>query len=383
MKQTISRRVTKMLRALQTALIIFTIAIASSCKEDDVIIKTDPVITWENPADIYEDTALSATQLNATADREGTFVYNPALGTKLALGAAQDMKVTFNPTDSIHYNTATKTVIINVISIFTQLNSQMVNIPSGTFTMGSPTGEVNRGSDETQYQVTLSSFRMSKYEITNAQYAAFLNAKIIGSNGIWSSAPVYKTQNLIYASSGSYDWGLHYTSGQWIPVAGYENHPVIEVTWSGATEFATYAGGKLPTEAQWEYACRAGTTTPFNTGNFLTNLHANYYWYSPYSPCTNSNTNEPGKTQAVGTYSANAWGLFDMHGNVWEWCADWYGTYPTTAQTNPSGPLSGSPRVFRGGSWSYDAQYCRSAYRNYVSTGDGYYDVGFRVVLVP
>jgi len=263
---------------------------------------------------------------------------------------------------------------------FTTTNIAMVNIPAGTFTMGSPTSEVNHQSDETQFQVTLSAFRMSKYEITNAQYATFLNAKSIGSNGLYA-AGAYPTQTLIYVSSGSPDWGLHYSGGQWVPAVGYENHPVINVTWYGSAEFATYSGGRLPTEAEWEYACRAGTTTPFNTGTCLTNAQANYNWASPYNTCTNTNTTYPGTTQAVGSYAPNAYGLYDMHGNVWEWCSDWYGTYPTTAQTNPTGATTVSNRVYRGGSWNSYAQYCRSAYRNYNSPAYSYINIGFRLVL--
>lgn len=261
------------------------------------------------------------------------------------------------------------------------INLTLVNIPGGTFTMGSPTTEVNRNGDEVEHQVTLSSFRMSKYEITNAEYAAFLNAKNIGSNGIYA-AGAYPTQQLIYASSGIYDWGLHYTGSQWVPVAGYENHPVINVTWYGSTEFATYAGGTLPTESQWEYACRGNTTTPFHTGACLSNVQANYDWAYPYSTCTNTITTFPGATQAVGSYPANAYGLQDMHGNVWEWCSDWYGAYPTTLQINPTGPTAGSYRVIRGGSWNYYAQHCRSADRS-IAPGLDYYTLGFRVVFVP
>ncbi len=259
---------------------------------------------------------------------------------------------------------------------------QTVLIPAGMFIMGSPESEVNRYPNETQYPVTLTAFRMSKYEITNAQYAAFLNAKSIGSNGSYATTG-YGTQTLISASSGSYDLGLHYSGTQWVPVTGYENAPVINVTWYGATEYATYIGGTLPTEAQWEYACRAGTTTPFNTGTCLTNTDANYYWGDPYMTCTNTVTTSPGKTQTVGTYAPNAYGLYDMHGNVWEWCADWYGTYPTTAQTNPTGTTTGSGRVIRGGCWSDYAQNCRSACR--YSTGPYNHGsiIGFRVVLVP
>ena len=253
-------------------------------------------------------------------------------------------------------------------------------IPSGTFTMGSPTTEVNRYSDERQYEVTLSAFRMSKYEITNAQYAAFLNAKGIGSNGIWASAPVYKTQTLIYADNFG---GLTYSGSQWVPVAGYENAPVINVTWYGATEYATYIGGTLPTEAQWEYACRAGNTTPFNTGTCLSNFDANYLWSSPYNICTNTVTTPLSKTQPVGAYAGNAFGLYDMHGNVWEWCADWYDTYPSTPQNDPTGAAGGSRRVYRGGSFGNRGENCRSAFRSEEYPYWYYNSLGFRVVFVP
>ena len=270
--------------------------------------------------------------------------------------------------------TGSKTVNFNFADIPTSA------IPSGTFTMGSPTTEVRRSTNETQYEVTLSAFRMSKYEITNAQYAAFLNAMGIGSTGIWATATVYKTETLIYVNPSL---GLTYSGSQWVPVAGYENAPVINVTWYGATEYATYIGGTLPTEAQWEYACRAGTTTPFNTGNFLTNLQAKYDWAEPYNGGTNTATTSTCTTELVGTYAANTYGLYDMHGNVWEWCADWYGSYPTTAQTNPTGAVTGWTRIRRGGSWYYNAQMCRSAFRSDRYPIEHNTDIGFRVVFVP
>lgn len=160
----------------------------------------------------------------------------------------------------------------------TTLIIETVDIPAGTFTMGSPSSEAGRNANnEVQYEVTLSAFKMSKYEITNAEYAAFLNAKSIGSDGKYV-AGAYPTSVLIYASVSPSDWGLHYTGGQWIPASGFENYPVVFVTWYGATEFATYAGGRLPTEAEWEYACRANTTTPYNTGDCLSYTQANYNW---------------------------------------------------------------------------------------------------------
>jgi uncharacterized protein (TIGR02145 family) len=263
-----------------------------------------------------------------------------------------------------------------------KFNIQTVNIPAGTFTMGSPTSDIYRNQDEDQHTVTLSAFRLSKYEITNAQYAAFLNAKSIGISGRYA-AGAFPTQTLIYRSFGESHFGMNYNGTQWIPDTEYETSPVINVTWYGATEYATYVGGTLPTEAQWEYACRAGTTTPFNTGSCLDYTQANYNWSSPWYICTNTVTTNPWITQPVDTYPSNSYGLYNMHGNVSEWCSDWYGTYPTTAQTNPTGSVTGPQRVTRGGGWGSGAGGCRSACRNHETPFLYYYDLGFRVVFVP
>jgi formylglycine-generating enzyme required for sulfatase activity len=306
---------------------------------------------------------------------------------KSKAGTPSTTTMTYTTGDQLLYTATSGTYIASVPDVPTGSKTTNFNfatiptsaIPAGTFTMGSPTTEVNREDKETQFEVTLDAFRMSKYEITNTQYADFLNAKSIGSNGLYT-AGAYPTEALIYANSS---WGLTYSGSQWVPVTGYENAPVINVTWYGATEYATYIGGALPTEAQWEYACRAGTTTAFNTGNFLTNMQANYDWKYPYNAGINTVTTSLGTTQAVGTYAVNAYGLHDMHGNVWEWCADWYDTYPTTAQTNPTGATSGLGRMIRGGSWNDDAQKCRSAFRSDTLPSRNYFSLGFRVVLVP
>jgi len=299
----------------------------------------------------------------------------------------------YNTGDQLLYTATSGSYISTVFDIPT--DSKTINfkffilatsaIPAGNFSMGSPVDEIKSDpikdtKNETQFQVTLSAFRMSKYEITNAQYGIFLNEKNIGSNGLYANG-TYPTQKLIIASSFPFDWGLHYSGSQWIPVAGYENNPVINVTWYGATEYASYIGGALPTEAQWEYACRAGTTTPFNTGSCLTNTHANYGWSHPYNTCSNTVTKDPQLLNQVGTYLHNSFGLYDMHGNAWEWCSDFYGFYPNTPQTNPTGPATGQSRIYRGGGWPYGASDCRSAYRYNANPTLSNINVGFRVVF--
>ncbi len=227
---------------------------------------------------------------------------------------------------------------------------QMVQIKGGTFMMGSPTSEPERYNKETQHQVTLSDFKIGKYEVTQAQWQA-----VMGSN-----------------PSNFKDC---------------DNCPVENVSWEDIQEFLKKlnekyppSGGRglyrLPTEAEWEYACRTGTSTPFHTGNNLTTEQANYNGF-PYNGNPEGQYRE--KTTPVGSFSPNAWGLYDMHGNVWEWCSDWYGAYPSGAQTNPQGPATGSLRVLRGGSWVDYARFCRSAFRHYNSPSFRGYFYGFRL----
>ncbi|MBM3170935.1 MAG: SUMF1/EgtB/PvdO family nonheme iron enzyme [Bacteroidetes bacterium] len=225
---------------------------------------------------------------------------------------------------------------------------QWVSIPAGTFTMGSPSFESDRGSNEgPQHSVTLSGFKMSKLEVTFAQYDAFCDA----------------TGRTKPSDEG---WGRG-------------NRPVINVDWNDATAFAQWMGCRLPTEAEWEYACRAGTTSPFNTGSCLSSSEANYDGNYPYSTCAQGTF--LGKPQPAGSYAPNAWGLYDMHGNVWEWCSDWYGGYSSGAQTNPEGPSSGSDRVLRGGGWRAYSAACRSAGRGAGFPSYRTNDWGFRLVV--
>jgi formylglycine-generating enzyme required for sulfatase activity len=231
---------------------------------------------------------------------------------------------------------------------FTKPTIEWVSIPAGTFTMGSPSSEAGREEDEIQHQVTLGVFKMSKYEVTFEQYDIF--CEVTGR-----SKPSDK------------GWGRG-------------NRPVVNVSWEDATAFAEWMGCRLPTEAEWEYAARAGSTTPFSTGYNLTTSQANYNGNFPYN--NNAKGDYKQKTLPVGSYEPNAWGLYDMHGNVWEWCSDWYWEFSGAAQTNPQGPATGSYRVFRGGCWYGNALDCRSANRRSNSPSGRGRDMGFRLVAL-
>ena len=225
--------------------------------------------------------------------------------------------------------------------------------------MGSPAGETGRYDNETQHQVILTrDFYLGKFEVTQAQWKA-----VMGNNP--------------YPSKFIGD-----------------NRPVEKVSWNDAKEFCNklndkYAGKlpagykfDLPTEAQWEYACRAGTTTAFSYGKASDPYIMNFDGNSQLGGGTEGIYR--GETVDVGSLGyRNAFGLYDMHGNVYEWCRDWYADYPNRSVTDPVGPSSGSYHVYRGGSWDNYAKLCRSAYRRSDSPGVRNSYLGFRLALVP
>ncbi|TAF11280.1 MAG: serine/threonine protein kinase [Nostocales cyanobacterium] len=227
---------------------------------------------------------------------------------------------------------------------------EMVEIPGGTFYMGSPASETQRDSDEgPQHQVTVPSFFMGKYQLTQKQYQA-----IIGSNPSNFQG---------------------------------ENRPVEKVSWDEAVTFCQLLSQKtgknyrLPSEAEWEYACRAGTTTPFYFGESLTPDLVNYDGNYPYASAPKGQYRQ--QTTDVGTFTPNAFGLYDMHGNVWEWCLDDYADNYNDAPTDGSAMtiLSGNTKLLRGGSWLNNASYCRSASRNSYARVNRRSGLGFRVVV--
>jgi formylglycine-generating enzyme required for sulfatase activity len=243
--------------------------------------------------------------------------------------------------------------------------TNMVFIPPGTFRMGSPTNEVGRTTREGPQTAVIISrgYWMGKYEVTQGEYLAVVGSNPSFFNGVQTNWP-----------AGDYGTNL--------------SRPVEQVSWNDATNYCamltqqerlaaripTNSMYRLPTEAEWEYACRAETSDRrFSHGDDPDYTHLpEYAWH---------NANSSSTTHPVGQKSPNPWGLYDMHGNVWEWCQDWLETYPGGIAVDPHGPAKGS---IRGGDWRWDATYCRSATR----FGDGppppsYGVLGFRVVLAP
>jgi formylglycine-generating enzyme required for sulfatase activity len=224
----------------------------------------------------------------------------------------------------------------------------LVRIPAGRFVMGSPSDEASRGADEVLHDVTLSQpFFIGAHEVTQREW-----------RDVMGTSPSH--------------------------FAGCDACPVERVSDSDVDAFLQRLNSessrfryRLPTEAEWEYACRAGTKTPFSTGENLTTAQANYNGNFPYAAFPRGVYRA--RTTPAETLAPNAWGLYDMEGNVWEWVSDWYGPYPDGAATDPHGPASGSKRVIRGGSWYFDANSARCALRYTHRPQDRGFSLGFRL----
>jgi len=218
--------------------------------------------------------------------------------------------------------------------VVNSIGMKLLLIPAGAFTMGSPASEIGRYDEETQHQVTLTKpFYMGRTEVTQGQWK-----KVMGTT-LW--------KDNLFVEEG-------------------DDYPAVYVSWDDAVEFCKKLSAmegkvyRLPTEAEWEYACRGGTKTAFSFGNDEAEL-SKYAWWGGI--VGNGNAKDEKYAHRVAQKLANPFGLCDMHGNVWEWCSDWYDAYPSTPLTDPRGPSSGSSRVLRGGSWGSEPGYVRCALR--------------------
>ncbi|MEI7818472.1 MAG: SUMF1/EgtB/PvdO family nonheme iron enzyme [Desulfuromonadales bacterium] len=260
----------------------------------------------------------------------------------------------FSALQSNHELSVTPEVTV-VPPLSARVPPNFVFIRGGEFTMGSPSYEPERQIGETQHQVSVSDFYMGKFTVTQAEWCS-----VTGTN-----PSTFQGDNL----------------------------PVECVSWDDCQAFIQALNRKtgktyrLPTEAEWEYACRSGTITPFNTGGNLTTDEANYDGNDPYNKNLKGQYRK--KTVAVDSFGPNACGLYNMHGNVWEWCSDWYDSnYYAICKakgvvTNPENTSPGSGRVLRGGSWFSFARHCRSAYRFILTPDYRSYFTGFRLAFVP
>jgi len=250
------------------------------------------------------------------------------------------------------------------------IGMKFVLIPAGAFMMGSPSSEPNRDSDETQHRVTLTKpYYMQTTEVTQGQWKAVMGTMTMTI----ARGCLFPTHHQVETSKNP----------SYFNSCG-DDCPVENVSWNDCQLFIQKLNKKegtneyrLPTEAEWEYACREGTTTPFNTGNCLSTHNGNYNGNYPYVGCSKGQYRMG--PLPVASFSPNAWGLYDMHGNVSEWCAGWYGEYLNKAVTNPEGPVSGTYRVLRGGSWGIDENGCRSANRYRPTPGVKSNTYGFRL----
>jgi formylglycine-generating enzyme required for sulfatase activity len=266
--------------------------------------------------------------------------------------------------------------LISAISVVaqTRASDDIILIRGGTFTMGSPASELDRISDEVQHRVTVAAFYLAKSEVTQAEYQALME----------------NNPSNFQSERSSLGGTLPVENVTWFDAVRYCNTrsaregftPAYSINGETVTWNRTANGYRLPTEAEWEYACRAGTSTPFHTRNTISDNDANFMNHYGYN--TNASGRVTGgyrqRTTAVNSFKANPWGLFDMHGNVWEWCWDWYGEYGAGAQTTPTGAAAGTYRVNRGGGWNDFPKHIRSAYRAAAPPDSGSFTIGFRLV---
>jgi serine/threonine protein kinase/formylglycine-generating enzyme required for sulfatase activity len=249
-------------------------------------------------------------------------------------------------------------------NIKSDIFNELVFVEGGNFSMGSEAGDKD---EEPIHNVTVESFHISKYEIKNEQYCSFLN------HLIWNGTPLSKILEWNNYKSGYSEIVLK--NSEFSPIEGKHRYPVIEISWHGANQFCQWLGAKLPSEAQWEYAAKGGNKSKnfkYSGGSSLDLVG----WFK---------LNSSNGTRETGQKNPNELGIYDMTGNVWEWCSDWYSEnyYLTSPGLNPKGPVTGSNKVIRGGSWNFEENIQRVTNRHAYQPHYGGIHIGFRIIRIP
>ncbi|MFC2085074.1 SUMF1/EgtB/PvdO family nonheme iron enzyme [Bacteroidota bacterium] len=350
-----------MIRIFRIIFILSLIILIHNCVEEPPVSITEFAAiggtvkdSQENP---LEGVKINTNEKESYSDDKGYFVINNISPGNHTIFASKD-----------NYLQSTKNVeVVNkqmskadfLLIKYDEIPPDMIYVQGGSFQMGDTFGDGD--SDERPvHDVTKDDFYISKYEVSNEQYVEFLNSEGNQTEG-----------GVTWLDINDSDCRIEYTGGEYIQKNGYEDHPVVEVTWYGARAYCEWIGGRLPTEAEWEYAARGGIESNGYKYSGSNNIE-DVAWYSG---------NSGGTTNAVGEKYPNELGIKDMSGNVLEWCNDWYDEdyYDISPDNNPQGPGSGTYKVLRGGSWNYFTRDCRVSYRYRYLPGYSDCDSGFRV----
>jgi formylglycine-generating enzyme required for sulfatase activity len=328
--------------------------------------KTETLVATVSPANaVNKDIIWSSDKPDVVSVDEKGVIHANTVGTAV---------ITVTTVDG--QKTANCTVTVQLIT--------MVRIDGGKFTMGSPATEYGSFTDENpQQEVTVSAFSMGEHLVTQKQWEIVMGANPSEFKGndlpveqiSWYDALVFCNKlSIMNGFNPAYRIGGSTNPADWGAVPKDDN-----ARWDAVQIVDSSNGYRLPTEAQWEFACRAGSSTPFYTGANLTTVQGNYDGRYPYQNHPKGVNRD--RTTPVGSFPPNGWGLYDMHGNVWEWCWNWYGAYVAGPKTDPQGPNVGTYRVARSGSWSNRGQNLRSAARASSAPSFRGSNIGLRVVL--
>ena len=379
----------------------------SSCNKDNPDDANTPIVTT-NP--ITNITKTTATAGGNVIDDSGSFVTargvcystspNPTIADNITEGGTGTGAFTSNlsglqPNSTTYYVRAYATnsngtgygdeiQFTTMAGNIDIIQMETVFVAGGTFLMGSDASDNEAENDEMpKHSVTISDFRISKYEITNQQYADFLNAINANSDG--------SVNGVTYIDMANNDCKIDHDGNNFVVYPGKENYPVIDVTWFGAKAYCEYHGGRLPTEAEWEFAARGGS----NSNGYIysgSNNIDDVAWYDANSNNPDNDILDGQGTHIVGTKNPNELGIYDMSGNVNEWCNDWYDSniyndyYNAGTVVDPQGPSQGQgiyDRVFRGGDWFHPDYTSRVANRSRAHPTDVGNNLGFRPVFAP